>query len=94
MCGIVGYVGHRDALGVVLEALRRLDWKGDYITWAQLEAEGELLPPPLFPSALVTHTTAELTGLTKKTTGEAPAASSVYRQPTRADVSLFVSTNL
>jgi hypothetical protein len=60
----------------------------------RLEAEGELLPPPLFPSALVTHTTAELTGLTKKTTGEAPAASSVYRQLTRADVSLFVSTNL
>src|SRR5262249_38840598 len=24
------------------EALRRLDWKGDYITWAHLEAEGEL----------------------------------------------------
>ena len=25
-----------------LEALRRLDWKGDYVTWAHLEAEGEL----------------------------------------------------
>jgi ABC-type branched-subunit amino acid transport system substrate-binding protein len=25
-----------------LEALRRLDWKGDYIAWAHLEAEGEL----------------------------------------------------
>jgi hypothetical protein len=24
------------------EALRRLDWQGDYITWAHLEAEGEL----------------------------------------------------
>ncbi len=24
------------------EALRRLDWKGDYISWAHLEAEGEL----------------------------------------------------
>lgn len=24
------------------EALRRLDWKGDFITWAHLEAEGEL----------------------------------------------------
>ena len=24
------------------EALRRLDWKGDYIAWAHLEAEGEL----------------------------------------------------
>src|SRR5262245_29268261 len=25
-----------------LESLRRLDWKGDYIAWAHLEAEGEL----------------------------------------------------
>ena len=25
-----------------LEALRRLDWKGDYIAWAHIEAEGEL----------------------------------------------------
>jgi ABC-type branched-subunit amino acid transport system substrate-binding protein len=24
------------------EALRRLDWKGDYVTWSHLEAEGEL----------------------------------------------------
>ena len=24
------------------EALRRLDWKGDYIAWSHLEAEGEL----------------------------------------------------
>jgi branched-chain amino acid transport system substrate-binding protein len=26
-----------------LEALRRLGWEGDYITWAHLEAEGELV---------------------------------------------------
>ena len=25
-----------------LEALRRLDWKGNYIAWAHIEAEGEL----------------------------------------------------
>ena len=25
-----------------LEALRRLDWKGDYIAWSHIEAEGEL----------------------------------------------------
>ena len=25
-----------------LEALRRLDWKGDYVAWAHIEAEGEL----------------------------------------------------
>jgi hypothetical protein len=41
------------------------------------EAEGELLPPPLFPSALVTHTTTELNALKAKVRGEAPAASSV-----------------
>ncbi|MCX5043912.1 glutamine--fructose-6-phosphate transaminase (isomerizing) [Aldersonia sp. NBC_00410] len=28
MCGIVGYVGHRPALGVVVEALRRMDYRG------------------------------------------------------------------
>ena len=25
-----------------LEALRRLDWQGDYIAWSHIEAEGEL----------------------------------------------------
>jgi glucosamine--fructose-6-phosphate aminotransferase (isomerizing) len=28
MCGIVGYVGHRPALEVVLEGLRRLEYRG------------------------------------------------------------------
>ncbi len=28
MCGIVGYVGHRQALGVVLDGLRRLEYRG------------------------------------------------------------------
>ncbi|HJT02760.1 MAG TPA: glutamine--fructose-6-phosphate transaminase (isomerizing) [Pseudonocardiaceae bacterium] len=28
MCGIVGYVGHRDALGVVLQGLSRLEYRG------------------------------------------------------------------
>jgi glutamine---fructose-6-phosphate transaminase (isomerizing) len=28
VCGIVGYVGHRPALGVVLEGLRRLEYRG------------------------------------------------------------------
>ncbi len=34
-----------------IEALRRLDWQGDYVTWAHLEAENELLrlkDPKLF----------------------------------------------
>lgn len=28
MCGIVGYVGHRPALGVIVEGLRRLEYRG------------------------------------------------------------------
>src|SRR6478609_4859987 len=28
MCGIVGYVGTRDALGVVVDALRRMEYRG------------------------------------------------------------------
>ena len=28
MCGIVGYVGHRDALDVVLHGLGRLEYRG------------------------------------------------------------------
>ncbi|WP_137725420.1 glutamine--fructose-6-phosphate transaminase (isomerizing) [Prescottella subtropica] len=28
MCGIVGYVGHRQALGVVVEALQRMEYRG------------------------------------------------------------------
>jgi glucosamine--fructose-6-phosphate aminotransferase (isomerizing) len=28
MCGIVGYVGPQEALGVVLEGLRRLEYRG------------------------------------------------------------------
>ncbi len=28
MCGIVGYVGTRDARGVVVDALRRMEYRG------------------------------------------------------------------
>ena len=28
MCGIVGYVGHRDAAGFLMPALRRLEYRG------------------------------------------------------------------
>ncbi|MGH3725339.1 MAG: glutamine--fructose-6-phosphate transaminase (isomerizing) [Mycobacterium sp.] len=44
MCGIVGYVGHRDALGVVLEALRRLEYRGyDSSGVALADGNGTLL---------------------------------------------------
>ncbi|KAA0022760.1 glutamine--fructose-6-phosphate transaminase (isomerizing) [Antrihabitans cavernicola] len=43
MCGIVGYVGHREALGVVVEALRRMEYRGyDSAGIAILDGEGGL----------------------------------------------------
>ncbi len=36
----MGAVG--DAGAGTLEAMRRLDWKGDFIAWSHIEAEGEL----------------------------------------------------
>ena len=41
MCGIVGYVGHREALGVVVEALRRMEYRGyDSAGIAILDGDG------------------------------------------------------
>ncbi|WP_344683737.1 glutamine--fructose-6-phosphate transaminase (isomerizing) [Saccharopolyspora taberi] len=43
MCGIVGYVGHRQALGVVLDGLRRLEYRGyDSAGVALLDGAGGL----------------------------------------------------
>ncbi|ONM48267.1 glutamine--fructose-6-phosphate transaminase (isomerizing) [Nocardia donostiensis] len=43
MCGIVGYVGYRDALGVVVDALRRMEYRGyDSAGVAILDGNGEI----------------------------------------------------
>ncbi|GAA5067532.1 glutamine--fructose-6-phosphate transaminase (isomerizing) [Nocardia callitridis] len=43
MCGIVGYVGYRDALGVVVDALRRMEYRGyDSAGVAILDGAGSL----------------------------------------------------
>ncbi|MGW4529431.1 glutamine--fructose-6-phosphate transaminase (isomerizing) [Nocardia sp. NPDC004340] len=43
MCGIVGYVGYRDALGVVVDALRRMEYRGyDSAGVAILDGSGGL----------------------------------------------------
>jgi glucosamine--fructose-6-phosphate aminotransferase (isomerizing) len=43
MCGIVGYVGHQPALDVVVDALRRMEYRGyDSAGIALLDGEGDL----------------------------------------------------
>ncbi|OBK24782.1 glutamine--fructose-6-phosphate transaminase (isomerizing) [Mycobacterium asiaticum] len=43
MCGIVGYVGHRPACGVVMDALRRMEYRGyDSSGIALLDGKGKL----------------------------------------------------
>src|SRR5450755_1539774 len=43
MCGIVGYIGPRDALEVVVEGLRRLEYRGYDSAGVALVSCGELL---------------------------------------------------
>ncbi len=42
MCGIVGYVGQRDAVGVILEGLRRLEYRGYDSAGVAVVAQGVL----------------------------------------------------
>ncbi len=43
MCGIVGYVGARPALGIVLDGLRRLEYRGYDSAGVAIVSDGELL---------------------------------------------------
>jgi glucosamine--fructose-6-phosphate aminotransferase (isomerizing) len=42
MCGIVGYVGDQSALGVVIEGLRRLEYRGYDSAGVAMLADGKL----------------------------------------------------
>src|SRR5215470_498877 len=42
MCGIVGYAGHREAAGVLLDGLRRLEYRGYDSSGLAVQAEGRL----------------------------------------------------
>jgi glucosamine--fructose-6-phosphate aminotransferase (isomerizing) len=65
MCGIVGYVGPRDAAPILLEGLRRLEYRGyDSAGIAVLTHEG---------SVFVEKRAGKLTNLTEHLNGDAPA---------------------
>jgi glucosamine--fructose-6-phosphate aminotransferase (isomerizing) len=65
MCGIVGYVGPRDAAPILLEGLRRLEYRGyDSAGIAVLTADGKVF---------IEKKAGKLTNLTDHLNGDAPA---------------------
>ncbi|MGH2385250.1 MAG: glutamine--fructose-6-phosphate transaminase (isomerizing), partial [Candidatus Limnocylindria bacterium] len=65
MCGIVGYVGPRDAAPILLEGLRRLEYRGyDSAGIALLTGDGEVF---------IEKKAGKLTNLTDHLNGDAPA---------------------
>ena len=65
MCGIVGYVGPRDAAPILLEGLRRLEYRGyDSAGIAVLTGDGEVF---------IEKKAGKLTNLTDHLNGDAPA---------------------
>ena len=65
MCGIVGYVGPRNAAPILLEGLRRLEYRGyDSAGIAILTDDGEVF---------VEKKAGKLTNLTDHLNGDAPA---------------------
>jgi len=67
MCGIVGYVGQRDAAPILLEGLRRLEYRGyDSAGIALVTSEGNVF---------IEKKAGKLTNLTDHLNGETPAGS-------------------
>ncbi|MDH4334315.1 MAG: glutamine--fructose-6-phosphate transaminase (isomerizing) [Chloroflexota bacterium] len=67
MCGIVGYVGQRDAAPILLEGLRRLEYRGyDSAGIALITSEGKVF---------IEKKAGKLTNLTDHLNGETPAGS-------------------
>ena len=48
MCGIIGYAGHRPAVPVVIEGLRRLEYRGYDSAGVACVQRGELCPGQTF----------------------------------------------
>ncbi len=43
MCGIVGYTGHEEACGIIIDGLKRLEYRGYDSAGIALQQQGELV---------------------------------------------------